>query len=97
MGGYLSIGSGLKKGGKKFVRSTAHGLSYSFQKFIETASRAVALASLDPRFIRHEAERRNDVIHEPMNIAEGITAGVQAFTLGVGEGIYGIGLVQFMA
>lgn len=90
MGGYLSIGTGLRKGGLELVRSTTHGVSSSLEKFAESASRALSQASLDARYIRLQARRRTDVVHEPINFVEGTLAGSEALSLGVLDAVTGV-------
>uniref|UniRef100_A0A7S2SNU4 Uncharacterized protein n=2 Tax=Mucochytrium quahogii TaxID=96639 RepID=A0A7S2SNU4_9STRA len=90
MGGYMSVGSGLRKGGSEFIRATTHGLAYSLEKFAETVSRALSQASLDSQYILRQARMRNDVVHEPINIGEGFLAGTQAFGGGVANGVMGV-------
>ncbi|GBG26294.1 Vacuolar protein sorting-associated protein 13 [Hondaea fermentalgiana] len=90
MGGYLSIGKGLRKGGVELVRSTTHGASASLEKFAESASRALSQASLDSRYVRLQARRRMDVVHEPINLIEGALSSSEALSLGMLDALTGI-------
>jgi len=85
-----NVGYGLQKGTVDLVRSTTNSAAASLERFIESMCRVVALASLDASFVQLESDRRNDVVNEPINLAEGTFSAVRALLRGFREGFGGV-------